>query len=64
MFQSYLDIDNDIIITSESDEATVNGYCQRISVKEILEYEKAHKKESIFKKIIKKLAKIFKKRSV
>lgn len=53
MFQSYIDFENETIITSKSDEATVNGWCQEIPVKDVLEYGKKHKKEKWYKRLIK-----------
>lgn len=53
MFQSYIDFENEVIITSKSGQATVNGWCQEILVKDILDYEKAHKKEKWFKRFVK-----------
>jgi hypothetical protein len=47
MFQSYYDIENEVVITSKSDEATVNGWCQEIKIEELkpmLEEEKKQKK--------------------
>lgn len=47
MFQSYIDFENEVVITSESDEATVNGWCQEIKIEELkpmLEEERKQKK--------------------
>lgn len=47
MFQSYYDIENEVVITSKSDEATVNGWCQEIKIEELkpmLEEEKKQRK--------------------
>lgn len=33
-FQSYLDLDNDCLVTSKMQEAYVNGYCQEITLNE------------------------------
>jgi hypothetical protein len=47
MFQSYYDIENEVVITSKSDEATVNGWCQEINIEEfktMLEEERKQKK--------------------
>ena len=47
MFQSYIDFENETVIASKSDEATVNGWCQEIKLEELkpmLEEEKKQKK--------------------
>ena len=47
MFQSYIDFENEVVITSKSDEATVNGWCQEIKIEELkpmLEEERKQKK--------------------
>lgn len=49
MFQSY----NEAVITNESDEATINCWCQEIPVKDVLEYGKKHKKDKWYKRLIK-----------
>lgn len=53
MFQSYYDIENEVVIESKSAEATVNGWCQEIPVKDILDFEKKHKKEKWYKRFVK-----------
>ena len=58
MFQSYYDVDKDIIITSKSDEATVNGYCQEISVAEIKAALAKEKKDNFFTRIIKRFKRL------
>lgn len=57
MFQSYYDTEHKCIITSKSEEATVNGYAQEINlkeIKEIIEQEKeAKRNRCIFYRIFK-----------
>lgn len=54
MFQSYIDFENEVVITSKSGQATANGWCQEIKIEELkpmLEEERKQKKW--YKRLIK-----------
>lgn len=54
MFQSYIDFENEVVITSESDEATVNGWCQEIKLEELKPMlEEAKKERKWYRRFIK-----------
>lgn len=55
-FQSYIN-ENGIVIESKSAEATDNGWCQEIKIKELKEMLDAEKKEKSFWNKVKKLFK-------
>ena len=56
MYQSYINEDG-VIITSKSDEATINGWCQEIKIEELRQILEAKKKEKSFWNKIKNLFK-------
>ena len=56
MFQCYVNEDG-VIITSKSDEATINGWCQEIKIEELRTMLETEKKEKSFWNKIKNLFK-------
>ena len=56
MFQCYVNEDG-VIITSKSDEATINGWCQEINIDELRQMLETEKKEKSFWNKIKNLFK-------
>ena len=62
MFQSYLDIENNVVISSKEDEAFVNGWAMEINlneVKKVIEEEekKNHPIKYWFKSMVRRLRK-------